>query len=158
MKTPALSRRSLLRVATGDRLDPRVTHTGPPAVDVYWPGPTRREEPAGQVLWEGDCTLVAGATIRSFGFGLKMFSFAGARAGRFHLRCGDAGLLEILRSTPAAFRGEYFSDHVVDFLCDRVVIDLDRDTSIEAGGVLLGRHRRVELAIAPAITLVSLRD
>lgn len=150
--------RSVPRFATGDRPHARVTNLGAPAVEMHRSGPTGREERAGQVLWEGDCTLVAGATIPFFGFGLKMFAFAGARAGRFHLRCGDAGLLEILRSTPAAFRGEYFSDNVVDFLCDRVVIDLDRDTAIEAGGELLGRHRTVELALAPAITLVSLRD
>jgi len=150
--------RSVPRFAAGDRPHARVTNLGAPAIEMHRAGPTGREERAGQVLWEGACTLVAGATIPFFGFGLKMFAFAGARSGRFHLRCGDAGLLEILRSTPAAFRGEYFSDHVVDFLCDRVAIELDRETAIEAGGELLGRHRHVELAIAPPITLVSLRD
>ena len=45
-----------------------------------------------------------------------------------------------------------------DFLCDRVEIELDREAAVEAGGELLGRHRHVELAIAPPITLVSLRD
>ena len=88
-----------------------------------------------------------------------MFAFAGSRDGKFHLRCGDAGLFEIMRNTPAAFRGEYFSEHVTDFLCDRVD---DRswisETAVEAGGELLGRHRHVELALASPITLVSLRD
>jgi diacylglycerol kinase family enzyme len=101
--------------------------------------------------------LVAGATIPSFGFGLKMFAFANARAGRFHLRCGDAGLFEILRNTPAAFRGEYFSDNVRDFLCDRVTIELDRETAVEAGGELLGRRRQVELALAPPVTMIALK-
>jgi diacylglycerol kinase family enzyme len=150
--------RSVPRFATGDRPYARVTNLGSSAVEMHRAGPTGREERAGQVLWQGTCTLVAGATIPFFGFGLKMFAFAGARAGRFHLRCGDAGLFEILRSTPAAFRGEYFSDHVTDFLCDRVQIDLDQETAIEAGGELLGRHRHVELGLAPPITLVSLRD
>ena len=85
-----------------------------------------------------------------------MFAFATARGDRFHLRCGDAGLVEIVRSTRAAFRGEYFSDHVRDFLCDRVTIELDRDAAIEAGGELLGRHRRVELALGPAVTMIAL--
>jgi diacylglycerol kinase family enzyme len=150
--------RSMPRFATGDRPHARVTNRGAPAVEMRRTGPTGREEPAGEVLWEGACTLVAGATIPFFGFGLKMFAFAGTRAGRFHLRCGDSGLLEILRSTPAAFRGEYFSESVSDFLCDRVEIELDREAAVEAGGELLGRHRHVELAIAPPITLVSLRD
>jgi diacylglycerol kinase family enzyme len=150
--------RSMPRFATGDRPHARVTNRGAPAVEMRRTGPTGREEPAGEVLWEGACTLVAGATIPFFGFGLKMFAFAGTRDGRFHLRCGDSGLFEILRSTPAAFRGEYFSESVSDFLCDRVDIELDREAAVEAGGELLGRHRHVELAIAPPITLVSLRD
>jgi diacylglycerol kinase family enzyme len=150
--------RSMPRFATGDRPHARVTNRGAPAVEMRRTGPTGREEPAGEVLWEGTCTLVAGATIPFFGFGLKMFAFAGKRDGRFHLRCGDSGLFEILRSTPAAFRGEYFSESVTDFLCDRVDIELDRETAVEAGGELLGRHRHVELALAPPITLVSLRD
>jgi diacylglycerol kinase family enzyme len=150
--------RSMPRFAAGDRPRARVTNRGAPAVEMRRTGPTGREEPAGEVLWEGACTLVAGATIPFFGFGLKMFTFAEERDGRFHLRCGDSGLLEILRSTPAAFRGEYFSESVSDFLCDRVDIELDRETAVEAGGELLGRHRHVELALAPPITLVSLRD
>jgi diacylglycerol kinase family enzyme len=119
-------------------------------------GPTGREEPAGEVLWEGTCTLVAGATIPFFGFGLKMFAFANQKAGKFHLRCADVGLIEMLRNVPAAFRGEYFSENVRDFLCDRVAIDLDVETAIEAGGELLGKRRRIELAIGAPVTLVAL--
>lgn len=74
----------------------------------------------------------------------------------FHLRCGDAGLLEILRKTPAAFRGKNFTDHVGDFLCDRVAIELDAETPIEAGGELLGHHRSVELGLAAPVTIVGL--
>ena len=115
-----------------------------------------RSVPAGDELWTGACTLVAGATIPFFGFGLKMFAFASSRPGKFHLRCGDAGLFEIMRSTPAAFRGEYFSDHVRDFMCDRVAIELDREAAIEAGGELLGRRTRVELALGGSITMMAL--
>jgi diacylglycerol kinase family enzyme len=107
-------------------------------------------------MWSGACTLVAGATIPFFGFGLKMFAFSNAQSGKFHLRCGSPGLFEILRNVPAAFRGEYFSDHVADFLCDRVAIALDRETAVEAGGELLGRRSRIELGLTAPVTLVSL--
>jgi diacylglycerol kinase family enzyme len=133
-----------------------VTNLGRPALEMRRSGPTGREEPSGQVLWKGHTTLVAGATIPFFGFGLKMFAFAHMRAGMFQLRCGDVGLLEIVRNAPAAFRGEYFSEGVADYLCDRVSIELDREAAIEAGGELLGRHRRVELALGPAITVASI--
>jgi diacylglycerol kinase family enzyme len=148
--------RSMPRFARGTRPNAVVTNLGAPAIEMARSGPTGREQPAGDVLWRGACTLVAGATIPFFGFGLKMFAFTTARRDRFHLRCGDAGLLEIVRNTPAAFRGEYFSDHVTDFLCDRVAIELDVEAPIEAGGELLGRRRRVELGLARPVTVVAL--
>ncbi len=152
----AVALRSVPRFAAGARPRAAVTNLGAPAVEMRRTGPTGREERAGERLWEGTCTLVAGATIPFFGFGLKMFAFAGARRDRFHLRCGDAGLFEIMRNTLAAFRGEYFSEHVADFLCERVRIDLDRETAIEAGGELLGRRDHVELAMSAPITVVAL--
>ncbi|MDB4956730.1 MAG: dgkA [Myxococcales bacterium] len=148
--------RSLPRFATGTRPHAIVTNLGAPAIEMGRAGPTGREQPAGQQIWTGACTLVAGATIPFFGFGLKMFAFANTRTGKFHLRCGDAGLFEIMRNTPAAFRGEYFSDHVTDYLCERVAIELDQESAIEAGGELLGRRRYVELAISAPVTLVAL--
>ncbi len=151
--------RSLPRFATRARANVVVTNLGGPAIEMARGGPTGRQLPTGAVLWSGECTLVAGATIPYFGFGLKMFAFTDKRAGHFQLRCGDAGLFEIMRSTRSAFRGEYFSDHVRDFLCDRVELALDAEVAIEAGGELLGRRRRVELALANApVTVVQLAD
>ena len=152
----AVALRSLPRFAATQRPLARVTNLGAPAFEMQRHGATGRQEAAGQVLWEGSVTLVAASTIPYFGFGLKRFAFAGARPGLFHLRCGDAGLFEILRSTPAAFRGEYFSDSVQDFLCDRVAIELDREAAVEAGGELLGHHRKLELALANPVTLIAL--
>jgi diacylglycerol kinase family enzyme len=148
--------RSVPRFATGRRPNAVVTNLGASAIEMAAAGPTGRRLDAGQTLWRGACTLVAGATIPFFGFGLKMFAFADARPDRFHLRCGDAGLFEIVRSTPSAFRGTYFSDRVRDFLCDRIAIELDAEAPIEAGGELLGRCRRVELGLAPPVTVVAL--
>jgi diacylglycerol kinase family enzyme len=150
--------RSFPRFASGARPNATVRNLGAPAIEMGRTGPTGREEAAGEVIWRGACTLVAGATIPFFGFGLKMFAFADSRTDRFHLRCGDAGLFEIMRNTPAAFRGEYFSDHVQDFLCDKVAIELDDEVAIEAGGELLGRRNHVELSIAPPITMLALES
>ncbi len=145
--------RSIPRFATAARPTATVTNLGAPAIEMARGGPTGRTIGADRELWSGTCTLVAGATIPYFGFGLKMFAFSDARAGRFHLRCGDGGLIEVLRHVPAAFRGEYFSDHTADFLCDRVAIDLDRETAVEAGGELLGRHRHIELGLTAPVTI-----
>lgn len=152
----AVALRSVPRLAAGARPHAKVTNLGAPAIEMRRTGPTGREEGAGEVMWEGSCTLVAGATIPFFGYGLKMFAFAGQRGDRFQLRCGDSGLLEILRGMPAAFRGQYFSEHVTDFLCDRALVELDRETAIEAGGELLGRRNQVELALSAPVTMIAL--
>jgi len=151
----SIALRSMPRFAFGGRATATVTNAGAPAIEMARGGPTGREVASGAPLWTGACTLVAGATIRYFGFGLEMFAFAADRADRFQLRCGDAGLAEIVRSTPAAFRGEYYSPSVTDFLCDRAVIALDREVAVEAGGELLGRHRRVELALSAPVTFAT---
>lgn len=148
--------RSVPRFAAGARPHAIVTNLGSPALEMRRTGATGRIEPAGEMLWQGTCTLVAGATIPYFGFGLKMFAFAGSQTGKFHLRCGDGGLFEIMRNAPAAFRGEYFSDHVTDFMCDKVSVALDRETAIEAGGELLGRRNHVELSLGAPVTLLAL--
>ncbi len=148
--------RSVPRFAIRTRPVATVTNLGASAIEMRREGATGRLVPPGEPLWSGQCTLVAGATIPYFGFGLKMFAFAATRKHAFHLRCGDAGLFEIMRNAPAAFRGEYFSDHVSDFMCERVEIELDREAAIEAGGELLGRRKRVELALGASITVLSL--
>ncbi|HEX7704402.1 MAG TPA: diacylglycerol kinase family protein [Kofleriaceae bacterium] len=148
--------RSVPRFAIGTRPSAIVTNLGTPAIEMTKSGASGRSLPKGEELWRGQCTLVAGATIPYFGFGLKMFAFAASRTNAFHLRCGDAGLFEIMVNTPAAFRGQYFSDHVTDFMCDRVAIELDRESPIEAGGELLGRRTRVELALGTPIEILSL--
>ena len=148
--------RSIPRFATIARPNVVVTNLGSPAIVMKRDGATGETIESGRPIWSGACTLVAGATIPFFGFGLKMFAFASAQSGTFHLRCGEPGLFEILRNVPAAFRGDYFSDHVADFLCDRVAIELDRATAVEAGGELLGRRSRIELRLTAPVTLVSL--
>ena len=145
--------RSVPRFALGTRPNAVVTNLGREALELASDG---AGQPRTGELWRGPCTLVAGSTIPYFGFGLKMFAFAGSRSDAFHLRCGEPGLFEIMRNTPAAFRGEYFSDRVHDFLCDRVAIELDRDAAIEAGGELLGRRSRVELALGTPVTVLAL--
>ncbi|HEY6036160.1 MAG TPA: diacylglycerol kinase family protein [Kofleriaceae bacterium] len=145
--------RSVPRFALGTRPNAVVTNLGREAIELSSDG---AGQPRTGELWRGPCTLVAGSTIPYFGFGLKMFAFAESRSDAFHLRCGEPGLFEIMRNTPAAFRGEYFSDRVHDFLCDRVAIELDREAAIEAGGELLGRRSRVELALGAPVTVLAL--
>ncbi len=152
----SVATRSIPRFATVTRPNATVRNLGAPAIEMGRGGPTGRTVASGDVLWSGAVTMVAGATIPFFGFGLKMFAFGGARADRFQLRCADGGFFETMRAVPSAFRGDYFSEHTHDFLCDRVNIELDVESAVEAGGELLGRRRQLDLALAKPVTLVAL--
>lgn len=152
----ALALRSAPRIVREVRLRATVVNAGAPAIEMARGGATGREVARGGVLWTGPYTLLAAGTLPYLGRGLQMFPFAGERSDRFQLRCGDAGWLELVRNASAARRGEYFSRHVTDFLCERVTIELDREGAIEVGGELLGRRRTVELGLTAPVTLVSL--
>jgi diacylglycerol kinase family enzyme len=148
--------RTMPRFAMSDRPIATVTNLGSPAIEMTREGPSGRTIPANKIMWKGAVSLVAAATIPFFGFGMKMFAFTDTQPGRFHLRCGDVSLFEMVRSMPAAFRGDYFSDKVHDFLCDRVHIELDTETAVEAGGELLGRRTQVEIALGRPATIATL--
>jgi diacylglycerol kinase family enzyme len=152
----SIARRSVRRLAAPSRVHAVISNLGAPALEMGRGGPTGRSIAGGDVLWRGTCTLAAGSTIPYLGFGLKLFAFADARGDRFHLRCGDAGWLELLRGAPAAFRGDHFSARIRDFLCDRVRIQLDDEIAIEAGGELLGRRRALEIALGAPVTVAAL--
>ena len=152
----SIARRSVQRLAAPSRVHAVISNLGAPAIEMKRGGPTGRSIAAGEVLWKGACTLVAGSTTPYFGFGLKLFAFAGARGDRFHLRCGDAGWLDLLRGAPAAFRGEHFSERISDFLCDHVRIQLEDEVAIEAGGELLGHRRTLEIALGGPVIAASL--
>lgn len=154
----SIARSSVQRLAAPSRVHAVISNVGSPAIELKRGGAAGREIAAGEVLWTGACTLVAGSTTPYFGFGLKPFAFAGAREDCFHLRCGDAGLLELLRGAPAAFRGEHFSERIRDFLCDHVQIQLDAEVPVEAGGELLGRRRRLDLALGEPVIAAILGD
>jgi diacylglycerol kinase family enzyme len=151
----SVATRSLPRFALGARPRVTITNLGAPAQRIDERG---RESgaplPAGTVLWEGACTMAAAATIPCFGFGLRMFPYATRRLDRFHLRASDAGLLEILRNTRAAFAGTYTSPNVHDYLAERVAITISPAAPFEAGGEALGRLGHVELSLGPELPIV----
>lgn len=144
----SIALRSAQRLAAPARVHAVISNLGSPAIEVARGGPTGRELAAGEVLWRGPCALIAASTIPRLG--------AGARGDRFHLRCGDAGLRELLRGAPSALRGGASSGQPHDFLCDRVEIQLDAEVSVEAGGELLGRRRQLELALGDPVTVAAL--
>jgi diacylglycerol kinase family enzyme len=105
--------------------------------------------PSGEVLYSGPVSIAACSTIPYVGLGMRLFPFAGSMPRRFQLRISDCPAHEILRHLPALFRGTFRSPRVHDFMADRVTMYLDREAPLQVGGDVGGKHRTVQLALAP---------
>ncbi len=152
----SITTRSLPTLLLRGRDEVTVTNLGAPAIPVDRRGRELEPLAAGGVLWRGSCTMAAAATISCFGFGLQMFQYAGRRADRFHVRASDAGWLEIARNTRAAFAGHYTSDHVHDFLADRVELRVATPAPFEAGGEALGTVDKMAIGLGPELTVIGI--
>ena len=144
--------RSVPRFAIGTRPNAIVTNLGAPR-DRDDASPARPGARArGEELWRGQCTLVAGATIPYFGFGLKMFAFAEIAQRRIPLavwRCRSI-------RDHASIRRRRFAASTSAITCTTSRAIASRSSSIasaaiEAGGELFGRRTRVELALGTPI-------
>lgn len=151
----SIATRSLPRFALAPRPRLLARNLGAPAqaLDEHG-GEVGAPLPAGAVLWEGECTMAAAATIPCFGFGLRMFPHAQRRPDRFQLRASDAGLVEILRNTRAAFAGTYASPRVHDFLVERLELEVTRPAPFEVSGEPMGEQRRVEVGLGPELLAI----
>ena len=150
----AIAGRSVQRLAQPSRVHAVISNLGAPAIEVVRGAPTGRSIATGDILWKGTCSLVAGSTLPDLGLAGAPLA-AAARGDLFHLRCGEAGWLDLLRGAPAGRRVDRSSGRISDFLCNRVEIQLDDELSIDAGGELLGRRRRLELELGEPVMVAS---
>ncbi len=103
----------------------------------------------GAVLYRGPAMLAAASTIPYYGYGVRMFPFAGTQAGTMHLRVGVVRPLAVVANVRRLWRGEWFPTGVHDFLASQVDVHFDRDVPFQLGGDAAGQRADVTLAVAP---------
>jgi diacylglycerol kinase family enzyme len=109
-----------------------------------------RPIPNGVVVYEGPARIAAVSTIPYYGFGLRMFPYAGEREDRMHLRIMRVGPGEFARNLPKIWRGEYQNpDTIFDFLVEKVAIEMDPATPFQIGGDVQGARHEVEVCLSP---------
>ena len=54
--------------------------------------------PKGTLLFDGPCKFAGVATVPNYGFGMKVYPFAGTESGKMHLRISAMGVTETLVS------------------------------------------------------------
>ncbi|HXX31225.1 MAG TPA: diacylglycerol kinase family protein [Myxococcaceae bacterium] len=110
--------------------------------------PLRAFEP-GEVLYRGPAMVAAAGTIPFYGYGLRVFPFAGQRPGMMHLRVGVIRPLAVLGHLPALWRGEWFPPGVQDFVAAGVDVRTGRPMPFQLGGDALGERSELSLQVAP---------
>lgn len=144
----AVAGRSIPRFIVSPRPEVVAINRGAPALRVNVDGePVGKPIPAGRVLWRGEATLAAAATIPFYGLAMKMFPHAQRMPGRFNLRLSDASTVEALGHLPGVWQGRYQGQHIHDFLVDRVELMLARPAPFQSGGDLVGTRSSVTIGL-----------
>ena len=128
----------------------RVINEGAPAIRLGVDGqPVGPEVQKGDLLYEGPSRMVAMSTIPYWGFGARIFPFAGEREDRFNLRVADVGTLDVALNFRQLWKGTYRSDKVHDFLVEEASIHYDEPLELQIGGDPVGKRRYVKVRLAP---------
>ncbi|HSP79976.1 MAG TPA: hypothetical protein VLQ93_15715, partial [Myxococcaceae bacterium] len=103
----------------------------------------------GETLFRGRLMMAAAATMPFYGYGFKMFPFAGQRRGMMHLRLGQLTATNVLTHLPKLWAGRWFPEGVHDFYAQEARIRFARPMPFQVGGDAAGYREEVTLAMAP---------
>lgn len=110
----------------------------------------------GEVMYEGPATIACLSTIPYYGFGFRMFPWAGEREGKMQLRVSTISSVLFVKNFPAIWRGEYQNPEVLfDFFVDAVEIQMDPSTNFQIGGDIQGSRSVVNARVHAPIRVVD---
>ncbi len=103
----------------------------------------------GETVYEGPCHAVMMSTIPYWGFGSRIFPFAGDRDDRFNLRIMDFNPLLVPRHLHSIWNGTYRHPRLLDFFAQGVSLHFDRPEALQIGGDAAGTHQIVHARLYP---------
>ncbi|WP_309889105.1 diacylglycerol kinase family protein [Archangium sp.] len=103
----------------------------------------------GQKLFQGRLMMAAAATMPYYGYGFRMFPFAGERRGMMHLRLGQLHAPNVLANLPKLWAGRWFPEGIKDFYAQEVHIRFATAMPFQLGGDAAGYRQDVKLSVAP---------
>jgi diacylglycerol kinase family enzyme len=148
-----------LVTGTGEKMEARVVNQG----RAFYVDPRRGdyvlEVQPGATLFEGRARIVSAGTTPFFGYGFKVFPFARMMPGMMHLRIATLGPLRLVPwHIRSVWKGTYrHPTGILDFLVEKVAIELDRPFPYQHSGDAQGLRDRLDFQIAPeGLELVDL--
>lgn len=147
----ALFSRTLPRIARGQHrpIQARITtHSEAFYIDPRRGDRLQRIAP-NTTLFEGDATLIGIGTSSYFGYGFKVFPFAGLMPGMMQLRVARIGAGRAMMHLPTIWRGSYRnSDVISDFFVKHIKIELANPYPFQHSGDDQGLRDHLNLRIA----------
>jgi diacylglycerol kinase family enzyme len=148
--TAILSRTMPRAILSGASVEMRVINTGS---QCYYIDPRRGdrlvEVEHGEVLFEGPLTMAGVATTPFYGYGLKVYPFAGLHQNLMHLRLADMSPMHAFFSIPSMWKGSLRSfRHIKDFWIESVRIELARPFPYQHSGEGKGYRDLIEYRLS----------
>jgi len=102
-----------------------------------------------RVLFEGRATFVGAGTTPFFGYGFKIFPFAGMQPGMMNLRIAALSAFTALSHLPSLWNGAYRNpSQVFDFLVNDIEIELVQPYPFQHSGDAQGMRKNLRWRIA----------
>ncbi len=107
------------------------------------------ELPAGEPLFAGPVSMIGMGTTPFYGYGLRMFPFAGMRPDKMQLRIACLSPLRALGVLPQIWRGSYRHPRgIFDFCVADVQVQLSRPHPFQTSGDDRGNHQDLDVEMA----------
>lgn len=103
----------------------------------------------GKTIFKGELMMAAAATMPFYGYGFRMFPFAGERRGMMQLRLGQLQATTILANLPKLWAGRWFPEGIQDYYASEVTIRFTKPMPFQMGGDAAGYREEVKLSVAP---------
>ncbi len=131
------------------RIEARVKNLGP----AFYIDPRRGDAvcsiEAGTTLFEGPAAIIGAGTAPFYGYGFKVFPFAGMMPGAMNLRVAQLGPIETLSHLPSLWRGSYRNGRrLFDFFVTDVEIELSQPYPFQHSGDAQGMRKQLRWRIA----------
>jgi diacylglycerol kinase family enzyme len=103
----------------------------------------------GQVLYEGQITIILAGTIPFYGYGMKVLPFALRRKNFFHLRVSPISVAKVLVNLPSIWKGEFRGSEMIDFHASHIRVEFSEKMPLQMAGDALGYRDTIEMKILP---------
>lgn len=113
-----------------------------------------KEFASGELLYEGDASLVGAGTVPCFGYHFRIFPFA-TSGEKMHLRVANVSSLEAVANLPSLWRGKWRHPQLFDFHADNVRIRFKEEQPLQIGGDAVGFEKETVFSLSEEHTFLA---